>query len=256
MKPIYTAAALMAITAPAYAGNLTPPWVDPPVMAPAVPAFTWSGPYFGLSTGITRTKERRKTWGQRDIVEQETRPFNKVDFWEQAKASNCNGGADLTTEYTFHYPGFDYSTQCQYLIQHTPDAGWATATVDGYDPVVTGETVVGTERYQIGAETVSQTHRTVGAFIGYRHQWSSGIVGGVELAWDDYNGADVKAQAGYGIGRALPYLTVGYNADNEEAIAGLGFDWAITDNVIGGLELIHGFDSGTDRIAARVAWKF
>lgn len=256
-------AALYGMSANAGSLDLPP---QPIVTPPAQPLFSWTGPYAGVSAGTTRTKHKRATYGQRDMIgerptfgeEITERPMLKRDMWKAAQAGECD---------TLGLVGYDIDG-CTALANFGEEhlKYWGDHEVPGYtvtemETVQTGteEYVTGTERYQTGTETYRQSHATYGAFAGYRHQFGTGIVLGGELAGHHFSGGtnfEAKAQAGYALGRALPYLTAGYDFTDETAIYGAGFDYALTDRWIAGVEYTQADKTGTDRISARLAFKF
>lgn len=274
MKRYMISASIFAILygMSANAGSLyLPP--QPIVTPPAQPLFSWTGPYVGVSAGTTRTKRKR------NIIErgQETRPYNKADAFFDARDRRLQSlapeGAD---EHRAHCQAFDYinSLNCgvfaadDYILgefdreeyfgeDRTDDSireQYSDVLVYDREPVVTDEW----ERV-VGTETVKQSHSTLGIFAGYRWQTASDVVLGGELGYHHYNSTDsfeAKAQLGYAISRALPYLTAGYDFDEKSALYGIGFDYALTDRWIAGAEYTHADKTGTDRISARLAFKF
>lgn len=253
-----TTAALL-LTSPAVAGGYVAPMTDaPPVARPAAAAHNWSGPYLGLSYGTQRTKTTRATYENRELTEthRKTRPYTKADLHRDLSASGCT---DPDQVYTISYPGFAYSTTCANLLAHTPDAGWATATVDGHPPVIVHEwsEVVGHETVQIETETVRTSDSTAGVFTGYRHQLAGGTVIGVEASYSRVGGEDstrLMAQGGYSLGRVLPYLTAGCDLAQGAPVYGTGIDVALTKRLMGGLAYTKADDA--ERIEARLGWRF
>jgi len=259
MTRIASVAALL-LTTPAYAGGYVAPITDaPPVPRPAqAAAHNWTGAYAGLSYGTQRTESTRATYEDRELTEthRETRPYTKADLHHDLSDSGC---ADPDQVYAISYPSHSYSTTCANLLAHIPDAGWATATVDGAPPVIVREwtEVTGTETVQTGTETLRQSSSTAGVFAGYRHQLVGGTVWGVEASYARAGGEDsarIMAQAGYSLGRALPYLTAGYDLAQDSPVYGAGIDVALTRRLLGGLAYTRADDA--ERIEARAAWRW
>lgn len=255
----YTIAALL-MTTPAFAGGYVAPITDaPPVVHTAqADAHDWSGPYLGLSYGTQRTKSQRATYEDRELTEtnRETRPYTKADLHRDLSQTGC---ADPDQVYSISYPGFAYQTTCANLLAHTPDAGWATATVDGAPPVIVREwtEVTGHETVQAGTETYRRTDSTAGVFAGYRHQFVSRIVVGAEVQVARvayYNSLRAMGQVGVGLDLAMPYVTAGYDFSQESVVYGAGVDVAITDHVIGGI--VYTRAGAVDRIEARLGWRW
>ena len=252
--------ALLASASVASAGGYVAPITDaPPVARHADAAYEgWGGFYAGLSYGTQRSKSQRATYEDRELTEthRETRPYTKADLHRDLSASGC---ADPDQVYAISYPGFAYSTTCANLLAHTPDAGWATATVDGAPPVIVREwsEVTGRETVQTGTETVRSSDSTAGVFAGYRHQLVGGTVWGVEASYSRVGGEDstrLMAQGGYSLGRVLPYLTAGYDLSQDAPVYGAGIDVALTRRLLGGLAYTKADDA--ERIEARLGWRW
>ncbi len=255
---ILTTAALL-LTSPAFAGGYVAPITDaPPVARPAAAAHNWTGAYAGLSYGTQRTKSTRASYEDRELTEthRETRPYTKADLHRDLSASGC---ADPDRVYAISYPGFAYQTTCANLLAHTPDAGWATATVDGAPPVIVREwtETTGAETVQTGTETIRSSDSTAGVFAGYRRQLAAGAVIGVEASYARVGGEDstrLMAQGGYSLGRVLPYLTAGFDLAQDAPVYGAGIDVALTRQLLGGLAYTKADDA--ERIEARLGWRF
>ena len=252
--------ALLASASVASAGGYVASITDaPPAPRPAqAAAHNWTGAYAGLSYGTQRTKSQRATYEDRELTEthRETRPYTKRDLHRDLSATGC---ADPDQAYAISYPGFAYSTTCANLLAHTPDAGWATATVDGAPPVIVREwtEVTGHETVQTGTETIRSTDSTAGVFAGYRHQFDNRFVGGVEASYARVGGEDstrLMAQGGYSLGRVLPYLTAGFDFATDAPVYGAGIDVALTRRLLGGLAYTKADDA--DRIEARIGWRW
>lgn len=252
-------ALLLTACAPAHAGGYVAPVASaPPAKTASVAAYDWSGAYGGLSYGTQRTRAQRAVYEDRDLTEtrRETRPYTKADLHRDLSQTGC---ADPDQVYAISYPGFAYQTTCANLLAHTPDDGWATATVDGAPPVIVREwtEVVGAETVQTGTETIRTSDSTAGVFAGYRHQLVGGTVIGLEASYARVGGEDstrLMAQGGYSLGRVLPYLTAGYDLAQDAPIYGAGIDVALTRRLLGGLAYTRADDS--ERIEARAAWRF
>ncbi len=269
---------------PVNAGSLDLP-PQPIVTPPAQPLFSWTGPYAGVSAGTTRTKHKRATYGQRDVmgerptwgerVEGVGDPYTKGDFVTDLKQRDTCDQFDRGDDQSFTFGAgqpWAYSISCGDLLDAARRGEWLDSTVSaaGGRPYEMGEVVEyqtgieeyptgEIERYQTGTETIRQSHATYGVFAGYRHQWSSGAVLGGELGYHHYNSTgsfEAKAQLGYAISRALPYLTAGYDFEEKSSLYGVGFDYALTDRWIAGVEYTHADKTGTDRVSARLAFKF
>lgn len=253
--------ALLASASVAGAGGYVAPITDaPPVMGNPISdrAHNWTGPYLGLSYGTQRTKSQRATYEDRELTEthRETRPYTKTDLHRDLSQTGC---ADPDQVYAISYPGFAYSTTCANLLAHTPDAGWATATVDGHPPVIVREwtEVTGHETVQTGTETIRSSDSTAGVFLGVRHQFANRLVGGVEAQVarvGDDTSIRALGQLGIGMGRFLPYATAGYDFEADDVIYGAGVDVAITPRVLGGL--LYTPNGDTKRLEARVGFRF
>ncbi len=253
-----TTAALL-LTTPAFAGGYVAPInAAPPVARPAAAAYNWTGAYAGLSYGTQRTKSQRATYEDRELTEthRETRPYTKADLHRDLSASGC---AVPDQVYAISYPSHSYSTTCANLLANTPDAGWATATVDGHPPVIVREwtETTGAETVQTGTETIRSSDSTAGVFAGYRRQLAAGAVIGVEASYARVGGEDstrLMAQGGYSLGRALPYLTAGYDLAQDAPVYGAGIDVALTQRLLGGLAYTKADDA--ERVEARLGWRF
>ena len=140
-------------------------------------------------------------------------------------------------------------SECVHVLDDWQQKGWIEANSDYLQDV----TVLGYP----SEVTAKKTHSTLGIFAGYRHQWSNNIVGGVEASYihsSDYDSARIMGQAGYAFGRVLSYLSLGYDFEEKGAAYGVGVDAALTNRLIGGL--VYSKSEDTDRIEARLGWKF
>ena len=253
--------ALLASASVASAGGYVAPITDAPPVARPAAAKThegWGGFYAGLSYGSQRTKSTRATYEDRELTEtrRETRPYTKADLHRDLSQTGCG---DPDQAYAISYPGFAYQTTCANLLANTPDAGWATATVDGAPPVIVREwtETTGTETVQTGTETIRSSDSTAGVFAGYRRQLVGGTVIGLEASYARVGGEDstrLMAQAGYSFGRVLPYLTAGYDLAQDAPVYGAGIDLALTRRLLGGLAYTKADDA--DRIEARLGWRW
>lgn len=269
----YTIAALL-LTAPAYAGGYVATITDaPPVPRPVqAAAHDWTGAYAGLSYGTQRTKSQRATYEDRELTEtrRETRPYTKLDLHHDLQATGCEHPGskfEITNGSTIG------TVPCASVLNATPNASWSDWAVVGHAPVIVREwsDVTGSETVQVGSETVVTGHETVqtgtemirtsdstaGAFAGYRHQLVGGTVWGVEASYARVGGEDstrLMAQAGYSLGRVLPYLTAGFDVSQDAPVYGAGIDVALTRRLLGGLAYTKADD--TDRIEARIGWRW
>lgn len=281
----YTIAALL-MTTPAFAGGYVAPITDaPPVQRQAqAVAHDWSGPYLGLSYGTQRTKSQRATYEDREMTEtrpvyedrpitevrRETRPYTKLDLHHDLQATGCEHPG---SKFEITNGGTIGTVPCASVLNATPNASWSDWAIIGHAPVivrewseVTGsetvqvgsETVVtGVESVQTGSETIRSSDSTAGVFAGYRHQLRSAVVLGAEASYSRSDGEDstrAMLQAGYALGRVLPYLTVGYDFSTSDAIYGAGIDVALTRRLLGGLAYTRADDA--DRIEARLGWRW
>ena len=111
-----------------------------------------------------------------------------------------------------------------------------------------------------------------GGFAGYNYQFDGGFVLGGEVAGStgelEYDGVgtleptyfDLKARAGYGIDRALVYVSGGYTFASFDGRdegggfnVGAGVDFLVTDNVFVGAEYIY--RDLEDTVADPAAWE-
>lgn len=119
-----------------------------------------------------------------------------------------------------------------------------------------------------------------GLHFGYLQDMGQYVVGG-ELTYDRPGDIDLlrlRGKLGYDAGRVLPYVTAGFakakasdsltgTAFNENGYTyGIGVDFAVTDNVLMGLEYsrqtfddlggVSGLKADTDALQLRVSYKF
>lgn len=228
---IATPAALALLAAPAVAGSPTLP--PQPTVLPQMQVtapYDWTGAYAGVSAGTTRTKHRR-----------DARPYTKYDLIEDVHANGC--GDDPWRMFEVDYGGGNISTVgCSYILGIENDESYRAFPVVGADGA--------------GSETVRRSHATWGLFAGYRHQFASGVVLGAEAAWHRAatDQIEVKAQVGFALGRALPFVTAGWEFESGEALHGLGIDYGLTSRITAGTEYVR-FGS-SDRLTARIGWRF
>lgn len=240
MNRITTLVILMMATPVSAGGYVAPITSAPPV---ARPTQNWTGPYVGVSYGTQRTKSTRAIYEDRTVVE--TRPFNKRDLHNLLKEQGCKPGQKFNLTNGEH----SYQASCQSVLNNTPDDGWATFEVEGFDPITVNEW---TETTPVGVENYRTSESTVGAYLGYRHQFHNRVVTGIEVNTDK----QVMAQAGYSLGRVLPYATVGYDFDNNDPIYGAGVDVAISPRVISGVSYTQDANNEHQQINARLGWRF
>lgn len=242
-----------ALTAPAaMAGGYTAPIVDlPPAPAPvAASPFKWSGPYAGVSAGRTKAEW---TATETVVTPEVTRPkYEDRKVWrptpKDEQFGGCNHGNDTCP---VPVPGTG---------EWTPN-GWTGEWL--HEQVEVGREVVTPGGIETIAKAFSQSADTLGAFVGYRHQFASGLVAGAEAGISDSDlgrTLGAEAQLGYALGRALPYAAVGF-ADTEGHngwTASLGFDYAATDNLVLGIKATRADygDVTADTVGVRAAWKF
>lgn len=241
MTRIAALAVLMLTTAASAGGYVAPITSAPPLPSPA--AHNWTGPYVGLSYGTQRTKSTRVIYEDRTVAE--TRPFNKRDLHYLLKEQGCKPGQKFNLTNGEH----SFQTSCQSVLNNTPDDGWASFEVEGFDPITINEW---SETYPVGVENYRTSESTAGAFLGYRHQFHNQVVTGIEVNTDK----QVMAQVGYSLGRVLPYTTVGYDFDNNDPVYGAGIDVAITPRVISGISYTQDVNNERQQINARIGVRF
>lgn len=278
--------ALLASASVASAGGYVAPVTSAqPVPRPSqAAAHDWTGAYAGLSYGTQRTKSQRATYEDREMTEtrpvyedrpitevrRETRPYTKLDLHHDLQATGCEHPGskfEITNGSTIG------TVPCASVLNAKPNASWSDWAIVGHAPVivrewaeVTGsetvqvgsETVVtGVDSVQTGTETIRSTDSTAGVFAGYRHQLIGGTVWGVEASYSRAGGEDstrLMAQAGYSLGRVLPYLTAGYDFSTDAPVYGAGIDVVLTGRLLGGLAYTKADDA--ERIEARIGWRF
>ena len=138
---------------------------------------------------------------------------------------------------------------------------------------------------KIGALRGSGNGALGGIDAGYRHDFGQFVLGG-ELSYTDSNAdfdttgkfrdtTDLKLVAGYDAGKTLVYGTLGpsygrarlgnVNFKDGGFVFGVGVDYAVTDHVTVGGELLHrryndfdntGFDVSGTSLEAKVGYKF
>ena len=228
--PLYTAIAAL-LAAPAFAGGYVAPTTAAPAKTTQAAAYDWSGAYGGLSYGTQRTKQTRAVYGEQDIIEtrREERPFTKRDLQGFLRD---NGGCAPGQKFDVVSGDNRAQVSCQSVLNAEPNESWDNWAVEGFDPVVTEwEEVVGSEEVPVGTEDYRSSESTVGAFLGVRHQFANRLVGGVEAQVakvGDDTSIRALGQLGVGMGRALPYVTAGYDFETDDVIYGAGLDVAIT----------------------------
>ncbi|SIT74585.1 outer membrane protein [Pontibaca methylaminivorans] len=227
-----TPAALALLAAPAVAASLDAlppqPVVLPPMQVTA--PYSWTGPYAGISAGTTRTRHTR-----------EAHPYTKYDLIEDVHANGC--GDDPWRLYEVDYGGGNISTMgCSYILGIDNSEDYRAFPVVGEGAA--------------GSETARSSHATRGLFAGYRHQFGTGVVLGAEAAWHraETDQIEAKAQAGWALGRVLPFATAGWEFESGEALYGVGIDYGLTNRWIVGTEYARFGDS--DRLTARIAVRF
>jgi len=247
-------------------GYVNPITSAPPMARPATTtadSFSWTGPYAGLSYGSQKTKSTRMNQEERDITETryETRPANKADIWNQTQqAGGCSEPREL---FWFTHESADpYVITCDVLMSMSPDDSWNAWSAPWADPVIESqwEEVIGSEMVSTGPVSHHTTDSTLGAFIGYRYQFQNRLVLGSEATYTRVSNHDedlrLLVQTGYAMGNFLPYVTAGYSFDASSVVFGLGMDVALTNRLIGGLVYTQEKDSKSERIEARIGFKF
>lgn len=261
MNKLFASVAVFALTASAaFAGGYVAPVASaPPAKTAPSAAYDWSGAYAGLSYGTQRQRHTRTVYEERDVIEtrRDERPFTKRDLQGFLRD---NGGCAPSQK--FHVVSGDNRKQvsCQSVLNAEPNESWDNWAVEGFDPVVSEwEEVVGSEEVQVGTESFRQSDSTAGVFLGVRHQFANRLVGGVEAQVarvGDDTSIRAMGQLGIGMGRFLPYATAGYDFEADTAIYGAGVDVAITPRVLGGLLYTQDPHGDTQRIEARVGFRF
>lgn len=165
-----------------------------------------------------------------------------------------------------------------------------------YGGATFSKTTSGSETWNGGSPDYNLEGDMFGAFVGYNHVLSNGLVLGAEAAyfsadvnesdldtgevygdWGLTNMLDLKAKVGYASGKALffvsgGYSTGSYNGEGDKVTMtgynyGVGVDFAVSKNILAGVEFVHrkvdNDDAwGTtlvdefDSIQARIAYKF
>lgn len=251
------------------------PYINPSIQDPVALQYSWAGPYAGISAGTTRTKTKRDVIIQQDA---ETRAYNKADAFFSARGKGFRSfSPDGSLGHLAHCQAFDFITSLncggftsddfsfgefdreEYFGENLTDdqikEKYSSQEVLDHDRIVTKEASAET----VGTENIRESHSTMGVFAGYRWQTSPKIVLGGELGYHHYNSTnniEAKAQLGYVLNRALPYLTAGYDFNDQTPLYGIGSDYALTDHWISGVEYTRGHNTGTERVSARLAWKF
>ncbi|WP_143042765.1 outer membrane protein [Paracoccus alkenifer] len=235
---VFAAVSGVLLAGSVQAGGYVAPIVDHPP-APMVgnqvaAPFSWTGPYAGFSAGSAKTKARNVTL------------YDVAREWRNT--GNCDNFPEGVTMIAGKEPGQEPGIlTCENLLDDWLDPEWW----DSVDAEAAKDVTV------LGYDSGKKTHSTLGIFAGYRHQWSNNVVGGVEASYihsSDYDAARIMGQAGYAFGRVLPYLSLGYDFEEKGAAYGVGIDAALTNRLIGGL--VYSKSEDTDRIEARLGWKF
>lgn len=241
------AASLLATPVLAGSASLPPqPVVLPPMQVTAPAAYNWSGAYAGISTGTTRTKHHRPTYETR----QENRPMNKADLHNHINAMGGCGAEVASDSYVLERGPVSWIAGCESIANNTPDKGRMEWQVPGQ------EVIEREWQEQTGTETYRRSHATWGLFAGYRHQFGIGVVLGAEAAWHraETDQIEVKAQAGFALGCALPFAVAGWEFESGEALYGVGIDYGLTSRITVGSEFARFGDS--ERLTARIGWRF
>ena len=233
MKRLLLSATILGLASTAaFADGLTSLGLDDPeVMAPPSVSGDWSGPYVGLSYGRTET-----TTPVYDVC---------IDDGDYSGGDKCSGKAEYS-DLTFGpgLEGTDY-TQTGFM---SPDH------VSSDHVFLLGEavTIVDAQGNVIGTGT------TVGAFLGYRHDFGR-IVVGAEIG---VNGdlKTLEAQVGLDLGKVLPYAFAGVGELDGESgnTYGVGADVALGKNLLVGVKTTRGEFGDTDLSSTlvRVAIQF
>lgn len=241
---VFAAASGALLAGSVQAGGYVVPVVQEPyapmVSSAAGSPLTWTGPYAGLSAGRAKTKSKALT----------ERELSLYDLGrETQEVGNCDGFPEGLIGVWGKGDTDRYNIVCDSLLKDWLDPEWWKTQSEGARDV----SVLGYS----SEEEIKRSHTTYGVFAGYRHQWPNNFVGGVEASYihsSDYDSARLMGQAGYAFGRVLPYLTVGYDFEEEDVAYGVGIDAALTNRLIGGVAYTKAGD--TDRIEARLGWKF
>jgi hypothetical protein len=274
MKLTIIAAVAAMLAGPVLAGNLVTTGLDDPHVTPpatSTTAFSWSGPYAGVSYGQsshTRTYEHREEepWEKHAYrCDRGTGHFGfKCDVTglthapEFGTLNNINrpwsNARDETVRYNNGYDGLwmgaDQSfafTLPSYVAPVARDSRWAQI---GY------EHMSGVNVTQ-WTETVTESDTTLGGFVGYRHQFQTlPFVVGAEfnaMTTDSHGDfTQIGLQAGFAAGRVLPYVEAG--ADHYAG----GVDVALgrQGRLLVGVRTWEAHDGDDKGTQLRVGWNF
>ena len=130
-------------------------------------------------------------------------------------------------------------------------------------------------------QEVAENANSYGVFAGYRYQradrWVLGVEGSythlsnVSATFDEtnydfnLNSVGLELQAGYALGRWLPYVSAGVVSTGGDTgwTAGAGLDYAVTDRLLVGVKYNHadysdlnGWEAETDTVSLRAGWRF
>jgi len=107
--------------------------------------------------------------------------------------------------------------------------------------------------YKEEVTTTSSTSKdSAGAFLGYRKDFGTLVLGG-ELGYS-YDTLSAEAQVGLDAGRLLPYAFAGVTDDSDRTY-GVGVDFALGHNLLVGLKSIK-VDEAPAVTSIRLGWRF
>lgn len=258
MKTAFWATApLCLVASPILAGGYVAPVADvPPILiqtAAPKPAFSWTGAYAGGEVGHTRWDRSRTVTTTTPGTIRPITELQKAWRWTppEDRFGPCTGDGfcPVPEEGTGEWVNGDWTGDWHY-----DEVTVGTETVPGVTTTI--------------AEALKDDANSFGLFAGYRYQFSSNVVTGIEARYSKGDFADVAAiegQLGYAFGRALVYGAAGAaHADGGNGWqAAVGLDYAITDSLFVGARYtkqdfgdLSGWKADSDAVSLRVGFRF